>query len=224
MARIRPARGQDRSGDGHAAPGRRPPARIAPSAVQPKQPPSPRPAQPGGNRRKPEKAGTVTKAVAAASAGGSRFIQRGHRRAQEGQLADPHPARSSPPRWCSSSSLSSRSTSPCWTPSSSGSSTRSSSRRGPFVPLVRHQHLLGPREEGEGQPRAPAHLPGPARARAPGGHPHRAGRRDQGRREGPDREAAPAGLRPGQHGHDARRALAGQEHPRRHRLRGRGRA
>ena len=58
MARIRPARGQDRSGDGAtpAPGGARPPASR-------RQPPSPRPNQPGGNRRKPEKAGTVTKAV-----------------------------------------------------------------------------------------------------------------------------------------------------------------
>jgi len=73
MARIRPAKGQDRSGDGAPSPGgARPPAsRRQPSS---KQPPSPRPNQPGGNRRKPEKAGTVTKAVQRERRG-SRFIR-----------------------------------------------------------------------------------------------------------------------------------------------------
>ena len=79
MARIRPARGgQDRSGDGTPAPGgarppaprRRTPAKQAPKA---KQPPQPRPTQPG-QRRKPEKAGSVTKAVAQQRRG-SKFIQ-----------------------------------------------------------------------------------------------------------------------------------------------------
>jgi preprotein translocase subunit SecE len=67
MARIRPAGGQDRSGDGPtpAPGGARPPAprRRTPAAKQPaKSPPQPRPTQPG-QRRKPEKAGSVTKAV-----------------------------------------------------------------------------------------------------------------------------------------------------------------
>ena len=73
MARIRPAKGQDRSGDGAPSPGgaRPPAARRQPSS---KQPPSPRPTQPGGNRRKPEKAGTVTKAVQQERRG-SKFIR-----------------------------------------------------------------------------------------------------------------------------------------------------
>jgi len=81
MARIRPARGgQDRSGDGATpppggarppAPRRRTPAKQAPKAA--KQTPQPRPTQPSG-RRKPEKAGSVTKAVAQQRRG-SRFIQ-----------------------------------------------------------------------------------------------------------------------------------------------------
>ena len=78
MARIRPARGgQDRSGDGTPTPGgarppapRRTPAKQAPKG---KQPPQPRPTQPG-QRRKPEKAGSVTKAVAQQRRG-SKFIQ-----------------------------------------------------------------------------------------------------------------------------------------------------
>ena len=83
MARIRPARGgQDRSGDGGGptppapggarppAPRRRTPAKQASKA---KQPPQPRPTQPG-QRRKPEKAGSVTKAVAQQRRG-SKFLQ-----------------------------------------------------------------------------------------------------------------------------------------------------
>ena len=79
MARIRPARGgQDRSGDGTTAPGgarppaprRRTPAKQAPKG---KQTPQPRPTQPG-QRRKPEKAGSVTKAVAQQRRG-SKFLQ-----------------------------------------------------------------------------------------------------------------------------------------------------
>ena len=83
MARIRPARGgQDRSGDsGGATPpapgGARPPAprRRTPAkqASKGKQPPQPRPTQPG-QRRKPEKAGSVTKAVAQQRRG-SKFLQ-----------------------------------------------------------------------------------------------------------------------------------------------------
>jgi preprotein translocase subunit SecE len=81
MARIRPARGgQDRSGDGATpppggarppAPRRRTPAKQAPKAA--KQTPQPRPTQPS-QRRKPEKAGSVTKAVAQQRRG-SRFLQ-----------------------------------------------------------------------------------------------------------------------------------------------------
>ena len=75
MARIRPARGQERSGDGATPPpgGSRTPAKRSP---QPKStaPKSPRPApQQGGGRRKPDKAGTVTKAVVQQRRG-SRFI------------------------------------------------------------------------------------------------------------------------------------------------------
>jgi preprotein translocase subunit SecE len=83
MARIRPARGgQDRSGDGATpapggarppAPRRRTPAKQSGGKGGGKQPPSPRPTQPG-QRRKPEKAGSVTKAVAQQRRG-SRFIQ-----------------------------------------------------------------------------------------------------------------------------------------------------
>jgi preprotein translocase subunit SecE len=85
MARIRPARGgQDRSGDGAtpAPGGARPPApRRRTPATQPaekppakaKATPQPRPTQPG-QRRKPEKAGSVTKAVQQQRRS-SRFIQ-----------------------------------------------------------------------------------------------------------------------------------------------------
>jgi preprotein translocase subunit SecE len=80
MARIRPARGgQDRSGVGTPAPGgarppaprRRTPAKQASKSAKPT--PQPRPNQPG-QRRKPEKAGSVTKAVVQQRRG-SRFIQ-----------------------------------------------------------------------------------------------------------------------------------------------------
>lgn len=69
MARIRPSRGQGSTGDGGApAPGgARPPARQSR-----RQPPSPRPT-PQKGRRQAQKAGTVTKAVAAERRG-SRFI------------------------------------------------------------------------------------------------------------------------------------------------------
>lgn len=74
MARIRPARGQERSGDGATPPpgGSRTPAKRSPS---PKStgPKSPRPAPQQGNRRKPDKAGTVTKAVVQQRRG-SRFV------------------------------------------------------------------------------------------------------------------------------------------------------
>jgi preprotein translocase subunit SecE len=82
MARIRPARGgQDRSGDGGGATppapgGARPPApkrRTPAKKASAKQTPQPRPTQPG-QRRKPEKAGSVTKAVAQQRRG-SRFLQ-----------------------------------------------------------------------------------------------------------------------------------------------------
>ena len=80
MARIRPARGgQDRSGDGAtpAPGGARPPApRRRTPAKQPakaKATPQPRPTQPGP-RRKPEKAGSVTKAVVQQRRS-SRFLQ-----------------------------------------------------------------------------------------------------------------------------------------------------
>ncbi len=72
MARIRPARGQDKSGDGaQPAPGgARVPAKRKSDAARP----NPKPNQPG-QRRKPEKAGSVTKAVAQQRGrGGSRFI------------------------------------------------------------------------------------------------------------------------------------------------------
>lgn len=71
MARIRPARGQERSGDGPTPPpgGSRTPAKRR--ATQ--SPPSPRPAPQGGGRRKPDKAGSVTKAVVQQRRG-SRFL------------------------------------------------------------------------------------------------------------------------------------------------------
>lgn len=71
MARIRPARGQDGPGEGDE-PG--PGGARAPKAKKTSkraQSPNPRPNQPG--RRKPEKAGSYTKAVAAERKG-SRFI------------------------------------------------------------------------------------------------------------------------------------------------------
>lgn len=71
MARIRPARGQDGPGDGNEpGPGgaRAPKAKKTPKKAGP---PNPRPTPQG--RRKPEKAGSFTKAVAAERKG-SRFI------------------------------------------------------------------------------------------------------------------------------------------------------
>jgi preprotein translocase subunit SecE len=77
MARIRPARGQGRSGDGAtpAPGGAKAPAPKSPAPKPPatrRQPASPRPA-PQGRRARQEKAGTVTKAVAQQRRG-SRFI------------------------------------------------------------------------------------------------------------------------------------------------------
>ncbi len=72
MARIRPARGQERSGDGPTPPppgGSRTPAKRRTTQA----PPSPRPAPQGGGRRKPDKAGSVTKAVVQQRRG-SRFV------------------------------------------------------------------------------------------------------------------------------------------------------
>src|SRR5512134_1281892 len=79
MARIRPARGQGASGDGNApAPaGARVPKSGKPAKATKesrRQPPSPRPAPQKGGRRTQQKAGTVTKAVAAERRG-SRFLQ-----------------------------------------------------------------------------------------------------------------------------------------------------
>ena len=70
MARIRPARGQDRSGDGPTPP---PGGSRTPSKRRAAGPPSPRPVPQGGGRRKPDKAGTVTKAVVQQRRG-SRFV------------------------------------------------------------------------------------------------------------------------------------------------------
>jgi preprotein translocase subunit SecE len=75
MARIRPARGQGSSGDGSTPPppgGARTPA---PRRKQPQGPKNPKPA-PQSGKRKTEKTGSVTKAVAQQRrGGGSRFIK-----------------------------------------------------------------------------------------------------------------------------------------------------
>ncbi len=71
MARIRPARGQDRSGDGTTPPP--PGGSRTPSKRRAAGPQSPRPVPQGGGRRKPDKAGTVTKAVVQQRRG-SRFV------------------------------------------------------------------------------------------------------------------------------------------------------
>jgi preprotein translocase subunit SecE len=68
MARIRPARGQESSGDGNSPA----PAGARVPRQSRRQPPSPRPA-PQKGRRSTQKAGTVTKAVAAERRG-SRFV------------------------------------------------------------------------------------------------------------------------------------------------------
>ena len=69
------------------------------------------------------------------------------------------------------------------------------------VSLVRHQHLLGTREQGQDESRAPHRLAEPAAGVPPGGRPDRAGHRDEGRPEGADREARASGLRPREHEH-----------------------
>jgi preprotein translocase subunit SecE len=71
MARIRPARGQERSDDGGNTPP--PSGSRTPAKRRNTSPPSPRPTPQGGGRRKPDKAGTVTKAVVQQRRG-SRFI------------------------------------------------------------------------------------------------------------------------------------------------------
>ena len=82
------------------------------------------------------------------------------------------------------------------------------------VPLVRHQHLLRAREQGEGQSRAPDHLDEPGAAVPPRRRPDRAGDRDEGRPEGADRQARAARLRAREHGSERRRVGRGQEHAR----------
>lgn len=71
MARIRPAKGQGRPEDGPRPPsgGARPPAKRR---AQQRAPQSPKP-NPPGQRRKPDKAGSVTKAVVQQRRG-SRFL------------------------------------------------------------------------------------------------------------------------------------------------------
>ena len=76
MARIRPAKGQERSGDGGTPNPPAPAGARAPKprrADKPVQSPRPAPA-PGGRRRPQEKAGTVTKAVQRERRG-SRFLR-----------------------------------------------------------------------------------------------------------------------------------------------------
>ena len=91
------------------------------------------------------------------------------------------------------------------------------------VPLVRDQHLLRPREQGEDQSRAPDHVHEPGAALPSRRRPDRAGDRDEGGPEGPDGEARAAGLRAREHGHDRRGLDGREEHARGHRLRRRGR-
>ena len=57
------------------------------------------------------------------------------------------------------------------------------------VPLVRDQHLLRAREQGEGQSRAPDRVDEPTHALPARRRPDRAGDRDEGRPEGAGREA-----------------------------------
>ncbi|CAA9490057.1 MAG: Transcription antitermination protein NusG, partial [uncultured Solirubrobacterales bacterium] len=87
------------------------------------------------------------------------------------------------------------------------------------VPLVRHQHLLRAREQGEAQPRAPRDLARAADPRAPDRHSHGADLGDEGRAEGPGRAAHHARLRAREH--EPERGLLGprEEHARGHRLR-----
>ena len=114
-----------------------------------------------------------------------------------------------------------RRTSTSATRSSTSSSARSSSgsRRTQHVPVVRDQHLLRAREQGEGQSRAPDRLDEPAHALPPRRRPDRAGDRDEGRPEGAGREARPPGLRAREHGPERRRLDGREEHAGRDRLR-----
>src|SRR6185369_14751669 len=73
--------------------------------------------------------------------------------------------------------------------SSATCSSDSRERQSSDVPLVRDQHLLRPREQGEGQSRAPDRLDEPAAALPARRRADRAGDREQGWPEGPDREA-----------------------------------
>ena len=72
------------------------------------------------------------------------------------------------------------------TPPSTGSSSSSSegAKETRDVSLVRDQHLLGAREQGQAEPRAPGPHDGPGAQRAPGRRPDRADLGDEGRPEG----------------------------------------
>ena len=82
------------------------------------------------------------------------------------------------------------------------------------VPLVRRQHLLRAREQGQAEPRAPRRLARPEARRPPGRRPDRDRLRDEGRPEGPAGEAHDARLRARQHGPQRGLLAARQGHAR----------
>ena len=148
---------------------------------------APRPARPGPRSPSRRQGGGRARARRRHQA----FHRRVVGRAQEGRVADAdaahHRARSS-----SSSRASSSASTSGRTTSSGSTSLKGISAQVDHVPLVCHQHVFRPREQGEGQPRAPDRLDEPGAALPPRRRPDRAGDRDEGRPEGADREARAA--------------------------------
>ena len=103
-------------------------------------------------------------------------------------------------------------------PRSAGRALEADHRRHPLAPsdqgihvsLVRHQHLLRAREQGQAEPRAPRLLARPAARRAPGRRADGDRPGDEGQPEDLRREAHHARLRAGQHG-PQRGLLAGRQ-------------
>ncbi|CAA9521333.1 MAG: Transcription antitermination protein NusG, partial [uncultured Solirubrobacteraceae bacterium] len=91
------------------------------------------------------------------------------------------------------------------------------------VPLVRRQHLLRTREQGQAEHRAPRRVARPEAPHPPGRGADGDRVRDEGQPEGDVREADDAGLRPGEHGAQRGLLAAREGHAGRHRVR-RGRA
>src|SRR3954469_19190727 len=126
-----------------------------------------------------------------------------------------------PPPSCSASWWlpASTSASPIASPRKSSTSSSSRPPEGFHVSLVRRQHLLRSREQGQAEPRAPRAVAEPAPRRAAGRRPDRDRDRDEGQPEDVRGEAHDARLRPGEHGAKRRLVAARQGHARRHGLR-----